>query len=81
MSFTQWFVILVAVVVIITDLVLYLKKGDDATISRMLLKTSQSWPIIPLLAGIILGHIFWTNCGTHAAPQDVHRVAKPHFRH
>jgi len=81
MTFAQWFVIVVAVVVIITDIVLYNKKGDDATISRTLLEASQSWPIIPLLAGIILGHIFWTNCGIHATPQDVHRVAKPHLRY
>jgi len=33
--------------------------GIDATISREILRASFSHPIIPLAAGILMGHLFW----------------------
>lgn len=29
------------------------------TVSATLLEWSQTWPILPLAVGIVLGHLFW----------------------
>lgn len=63
MTTTAIFIGVIVAIILIYDLVIYLKKGDDWTISRVLLKLAKSWPIVPFLLGIVMGHIFWTNCG------------------
>lgn len=71
MTLTQIIIIVVIAIVLAIDLVLYLVRGDDATISRTLLKLAQGWPIVPLLFGILMGHLFWTNCGTNCPSVQV----------
>jgi hypothetical protein len=34
-------------------------KGLDATFSRYVLGVSEQYPVIPLAAGVVLGHLFW----------------------
>lgn len=50
-------------IVSIYDLIIYLKFGSDATISRILLNTARKYPIFGVLFGIslgtLLGHLFW----------------------
>lgn len=41
------------------DVVARLVGGNDATVSAVLLDASKLWPIIPLLFGILIGHIWW----------------------
>ena len=57
---------------VLYDVWIYMKKGDEATISRSALKLSRAWLIVPLIAGIILGHILWPNCGD--PPKAVNKV-------
>ena len=38
---------------------LYLTEGPSATISAEVLSTSRKWPVVPLLVGILMGHLFW----------------------
>ena len=33
--------------------------GPDFTVSRVVLEWSRKWPIMPFLAGLVIGHIFW----------------------
>ena len=47
----------------IWDVWLLVKKGVNATISRTLLIDAKGTPIIGVVIGVIVGHIFWSNCG------------------
>ena len=38
---------------------LYWLYGDSATISRGLLDLSYQYPVIPLMFGVLAGHLFW----------------------
>lgn len=60
---TLWIIAAVATFLAISDVVLYKRKGVDATYSRVLLKFSRQWLIVPIVVGVIVGHIFWPNCG------------------
>lgn len=44
------------------DVWVKVRGGDKATISKVLLNFAKRYPIVPLALGVILGHIFWTNC-------------------
>lgn len=57
---TTLLVTLTAVVWIAWDLVAYLSGGNESTISRVVTEASRDWPIIPLLVGIVLGHLFFS---------------------
>lgn len=57
---TQVGVILTAVVWIVWDVYAYSTGGNEATISRVITEASRDWPIIPLLVGIVLGHLFFS---------------------
>lgn len=39
------------------------RRGEGYTMSFHLAVWSRQWPIIPLLAGILLGHLFFPNRG------------------
>jgi len=39
-----------------------------ATISEVVYRWSQLWPIIPLLVGLVLGHLFWPTRGGATPP-------------
>jgi len=57
---TQVGVIATAVLWIGWDVVAYLWGGNESTISRVITDASRNWPIIPLLVGIVLGHLFFS---------------------
>ena len=57
---TQVGVILTAVVWITWDVYAYATGGNEATISRVITEASRDWPIIPLIVGIVLGHLFFS---------------------
>jgi len=57
---TQVGVIATAVLWIGWDVVAYLWGGNESTISRVITDASRDWPIIPLLVGIVLGHLFFS---------------------
>lgn len=33
--------------------------GPRATVSAVITSWSREWPIVPLLVGILIGHLFW----------------------
>lgn len=37
--------------------------GVTATISRVVWNSAHEYPLIPLLVGILLGHLFWSQSG------------------
>ena len=53
----------------VLDAIVAAKYGSHATVSAVIINLSVKFPIIPLLAGIVLGHFFW--------PQHINGVAKP----
>lgn len=60
---TEIVIIVVIIILVIYDIaILAVTRNTDNTISRVLLKLAQRWPIIAFALGIIFGHIFWTNC-------------------
>lgn len=48
-------------IVWIWDWYVIVKGQPRETVSATVLEWSQQWPILPLLCGIIIGHIFWPN--------------------
>lgn len=63
MDFTTGFIVIVLVVIFGVDLWLLVKRGYKHTVSAVMLRLSQRFPIIPLLIGIVIGHLFWPNLG------------------
>ena len=57
---TQIGVVVTAVIWIAWDVYAYIGGGNPATISRVITESSRDWPIIPLLVGIVLGHLFFS---------------------
>lgn len=41
------------------DLYAYRRSGGQATISNWVREMSRDWPIIPFLAGVLAGHLFF----------------------
>lgn len=59
MTVTEWFMAGTVIAILLADLLLYLKFGNPGTISVALYEIAKSYPLIPLLLGVVLGHIFW----------------------
>jgi hypothetical protein len=45
-----------------------LAKSYESTISWTLYSGAKKWPIIPLLFGIVMGHLFWSVTGPGGGP-------------
>lgn len=41
------------------DLYTLLKDGSDTTISAVIIETSKDWLIIPVVFGVLIGHLFF----------------------
>jgi len=59
---TKIFVGILIVCALIWDIVILLVFGTEATISQVVYTYSRQYPLIPLVAGIVTGHLFWPNC-------------------
>jgi hypothetical protein len=46
-------------VLIVYDIFVYMHSGVDATISRVVLRWSRQWPVLPFSTGVVCGHLFW----------------------
>jgi hypothetical protein len=64
--FAIWFLLAGASLTAL-DICLYVEGGYTSTISYWLLTLAREWPIVSalfgLLAGILLGHLFWPQSG------------------
>jgi hypothetical protein len=61
MDVTLAFIIAWVTILFGVDLWLIIRKGYSHTISARLLTLSKGYPVVPLLIGIALGHLFWPN--------------------
>lgn len=47
----------------VTDVLLWIEGGVEATYSRLLLAAARQWPVLPFLAGfalgVLVGHLTW----------------------
>lgn len=60
------FVVVLVVVVTAFDVWTLAFRGYETTISWVIYKASQGWPIIPYALGVLTGHLFFPN---HAGGQ------------
>lgn len=60
MSTTVIFIILGVIAVAAYDVWVIAKQGKFESISAYVIRTSKKAPLIVLLIGIVLGHLFWS---------------------
>lgn len=60
MNLTVIFLIVIAAAMILFDVFIIWKKGKAESISAHIIRGSKQYPLIVLLFGIILGHLFWS---------------------
>jgi hypothetical protein len=58
-TFIAAFLVVVLFVVVIYDTIAIMSGGRYNTVSSVVMDWSETYPIIPLAAGILLGHLFW----------------------
>jgi len=60
MNITVLFIIVTALAMIIFDVFIIAKKGKHESISAHIIRGSHKYPLMVLLLGIVLGHLFWS---------------------
>ena len=60
MTITVIFIFATLIAIAIFDIVIIAKKGKQESISAYIIRASHKYPLIVLLLGIILGHLFWS---------------------
>ena len=50
---------IVVLLVLLYDVIAYMRGSVDATISRVVLGWARSNPLIPFSVGVLCGHLFW----------------------
>jgi len=60
MNTTIVFIFATIIAIIIFDIVIIAKKGKYESISAHVIRASYKYPLIVLLFGIVLGHLFWS---------------------
>ena len=53
------FVLAVVAIGIVLDAALYVRGGWEATISYLALSRSRRYPILAVMVGVLIGHLFW----------------------
>lgn len=56
---TTWLLFVILVMVGAYDIYAGWMFGNDATISVYVLLIARRWPVLPLIVGLVLGHLFW----------------------
>jgi len=57
---TAWLLYLLILAVGTYDVIIAWRYGPRATVSHVVLRFSREYPILPFLAGVVLGHLLWT---------------------
>ncbi len=57
---TAMLVISLILLLVLFDFVIYARGGSEATISRVILRWAIGWPFVPFMAGLLCGHLFWS---------------------
>lgn len=56
---TVFLIITLVLAVILYDVLVYTAAGGEATVSDVVLGWAKTWTAVPLVVGILLGHLFW----------------------
>lgn len=60
MTISQIFLVVLVVIVAVFDVWIIKKKGKTASLSAEIIRISKAMPLVTLLFGILLGHLFWS---------------------
>ena len=60
MNTTILFIVIIVVVITIFDVVIIAKKGKHESVSAHIIRGSKQYPLLVLIFGIVLGHLFWS---------------------
>ena len=60
MNESMIFLIVTGVVIAVFDVWIIAKKGKPASLSANIIRISREMPLVTLLFGILLGHLFWS---------------------
>jgi hypothetical protein len=58
-NMTMIFTVSVFVLVAIYDVYAMIVGGTENSISHFLIEKSYSYPVLPFLIGVVIGHLFW----------------------
>jgi len=60
MNLTVLIIVTTAIFLAIFDVYIIAKKGKQESISAHIIRGSKKYPLVVLLFGILLGHLFWS---------------------
>ncbi len=60
MTTTAIFIVSIVLAVVLFDVAIIAKKGKEESISAYVLRGSRNYPLMTLLTGVLLGHLFWS---------------------
>jgi len=60
MNLTVIFILSATVIIAAFDVFIIAKKGKQESISAHIIRGSKQYPLLVLLFGILLGHLFWS---------------------
>lgn len=60
MNLTALFILLLVVAITIFDVWIIWKKGKYESISAHIIRGSKKYPLLTLILGVVLGHLFWS---------------------
>lgn len=60
MTTTAMFMLVAVLAIAVFDVFIIAKKGKYESISAYIIRGSKKYPLVVLLAGIVLGHLFWS---------------------
>jgi len=59
-NLTVLFIVTAAAIAIIFDVYIIMKKGKSESISAHIIRGSYKYPLVVLVFGMLLGHLFWS---------------------
>lgn len=60
MNLTVLFIVCTFLAIVIFDIWVIMKNGKQESISAHIIRGSKQYPLLVLLFGIVLGHLFWS---------------------
>ena len=60
MNTTIVFIVVTAAAIAVFDIYIIAKKGKHESVSAHIIRGSKKYPLLVLLFGIVLGHLFWS---------------------
>ena len=60
MNLTATFILGIVLLIALFDVFIITKKGKSESISAHIIRGSKQYPLIVLLFGVVLGHLFWS---------------------